>query len=368
VVFGADGLLARSAAGLQAELTFGDASVPNLVEHPLPWADGRLAACVSWATGGAPTVATAELSLRPGRASPAPGLKGVNLHPDPRLEHPIHSDGKAAIVDAWRFGAYGKARAYERKAEIAERAPGEAPSIRVEPSQPGNWYVIFWKRPNFAVEPGRSYTFLMRHFTETTMSGMVQIHYAWDDSVTPEAKKKYDLTPKPWAYPATPGWRPHITRFTAPEGALGATVHIKVSTPGALWLRDFAAVPDYEPIFRVTALDEEYGLADREARFRVDLDLSRQGLAPAAAEAPEGVEVWELLKAPEDVANRLRVFVGSDDVKGSPAAATSRGIVTVPLPGKPGAVDVRFRLYDRRGQVFAEVRRTLEIRANVSDL
>ena len=359
----------RIPAGLSAEIRVGSQRVPTLTEFPLPWRDGRLAACVSWrTTDGAASKGDCVLTLRPGRSPPAPGAQGANLWPDPGVDRPIHTGIKNLRTRAWYFGAYGKARGYDRKADVVERAPGEGRSIRVEPSRAGNWYVVFWTRPNFAVEPGREYAFAMRYLTEKDLSGMLQTHYTEGKTARPLRGVKAGLSGKPWVYEATERWRVKRIDFAAPKGAGGVTVHIKVCSPGVLWMKDFAAAPAYEPVFKVTALDQEYGLTDRVARFRVEADLEHEGVVPASEDRiASEIEVWALCQPLEKAAHEIRVQVNEGQKETTPRV-TSRGVVEVPLPGKAGVYRARFRLILGDGRCLAEVKRPFVVRANASDI
>ena len=353
---------------LKAALRCGARAIPVLSEYPLPWSDGRRALCLSWRTGEeSRTGDRLRVTLSPGRRARLPGVPGVNLFPDPDLARPVHAGEGTARVDAWHFGASGKARKYERKAAVAERAPGEGPALRVRPSRAGNWSVWFYRRPNFAVTPGRRYVFALSYATAKDMYGMLQVHFSVAGTNRPLKGVRYGLSRKPWVYHGSARWRRRRVVFTAPERSGGAMVYAKVSSPGVLWLRDFAVAPVYRPAFDVEAVDQEYGLAERRARFKVTANLADESLLPACGSPPKGCEVWALRSWPK--APRFRVTVAAG-WRETPRAApvSSRGIVEVPLPGRPGDFAVTFRFADPKGRLFAVIPRPIRVRAGVLDL
>ena len=364
IVLDGDHPLGRTPGPLQGQLTCGDRRIPCFTEFPLPWPDGRTAAGVSWRGEDThPQTEPLLLTLQPGFSPPIEGIVPINLWPDPHLGRPVHTGARNCRPNAWWFGGSGRARQYERKVAIVEQESERGRAIRIETSKPGNWSLVLRQRQNLAVTPGQAYLFSVRYKTPTDLAGYLRIYYVGRDGKLLQ-QHNLVLSRKPRVFWAGERWRTWSLGFTAPEDAAGALGYIKVADAGVLWVSGVAVVPVYEPMFTVATLDEEYSWSETSAVFKVDTILGRAALLPVCM--VHGAQAWLVSEVPKGTPTQLFVRVG--EAGQEQAVVISRqGIAKVKLPGKPGDLDVRFRLCDADGQTLAAVRRAVRVRRTVLD-
>jgi len=319
---------------------------------------------VSWQEEEArPLTGSLLLTLVPGFSPPIEGIVPVNRWPDPYLDRPVHTGVKNCKPDAWWFGGSGRARQYERKVTMVEQGSGQGRAIRIETSKPGNWSLVLRQRQNFAVTPGQRYLLSVRYKTPTDLAGYLRIYYV-DEGGKLLQQHDLVLSRKPRVFWASERWRTWSLEFTAPEDAVGALGYIKLTDAGVLWVNGVAVVPVYEPMFTVAALGEEYSLSERTAAFKVETVLGRAALLPVAD--VRGGQAWLVSEVPQGTPTQLFVRVGKAGQEQS-VIASRRGIVRIRLPGKPGDLDVTFRLGDTNGHTLAVVHRTVRARRTVLD-
>jgi len=203
----------------------------------------------------------------------------------------------------------------------------------------------------------------VRYKTPTDLAGYLRIYYV-DEGGKLLQQHDLVLSRKPRVFWASERWRTWSLEFTAPEDAVGALGYIKLTDAGVLWVNGVAVVPVYEPMFTVAALGEEYSLSERTAAFKVETVLGRAALLPVAD--VRGGQAWLVSEVPQGTPTQLFVRVGKAGQEQS-VIASRRGIVRIRLPGKPGDLDVTFRLGDTNGHTLAVVHRTVRARRTVLD-
>ena len=360
-----DTKLRQTPGQVQAVLRIGNEHVPSVTEYPLPHADGWVAACVSWRAQDEPTgKADLTLTFAPGRAEPIEGITPVNLWPDPYVDRPVNCGGPAKHEE-WYFGGHGKARQYEHRGVAAERTPGAGKSIRIETGKPGNWKLQLRQYHNLVVTPGEAYRFSLRYVSDSDYPGYLQIGYA--NSETRKAVGQTTVSKKPRMYWATKQWRMRSLTFVPPANADRAHAYVSLAVAGVLWLDDFAAVPVYEPLIQVKALDEEYGMTDRHARFAVQILHDRDGLIRVVEGAvPSGFDAWVITRLPSGVPLEAYARVGESGPE-RPVQLSQKGLVEVPLPQAAGRHVVRLRFARGNQGTVAQVERHILVRGNVQD-
>ena len=365
VVFGTNYAFNGVAGPIHARVSAGATNISALAEFPLPWSDGRIAACISWAAADEPENAdSVTLTLYPSRTNTVGSISPVNFWPDPYIDRPINPDVKKLRMDQWHFANWGQpSQGYRVWGEARE---GGNMSICLETREGGNFNLIFPCNPNIRIEPGKNYCFSFRYLAKHKIDITPVILFKDKENRDLDHNKSVDSPRDDRVIFPADQWRLFALDFTVPDQAAFVMPYVKMTSAGILWLDDFALISRYPPMFRIKSLDNDYGLNASHARFKILSIKGREALVPVGEPGQAGgIEVWTLkVMRPEDTFN-VQVSIGNGRyVK---VKCSKDGLVEVPLFRKEQVSGIHFRFVGPDGRQLAKEVRYVNQRQTVLD-